>query len=134
MFVDEVDIQVTAGDGGHGCLSFRREKFAPRGGPDGGDGGTGGSVHLVATPHLNTLVKYRFHPTYTAKRGAHGSGSTKTGRNGENLELRVPVGTVVFEQTDDTLNLLTDLSESGQQVVVARGGRGGRAGVRGAAW
>jgi len=126
MFVDEVDIQVIAGDGGRGCLSFRREKFAPRGGPNGGDGGTGGSVHLVASPHLNTLVKYRFHPTYTAKRGAHGSGSTRTGRNGEDLELRVPVGTVVFEQTDDTLNLLTDLSESGQQAVVARGGRGGR--------
>ncbi|MEE2635701.1 MAG: GTPase ObgE [Acidobacteriota bacterium] len=126
MFVDEVDIQVIAGDGGRGCLSFRREKFAPRGGPNGGDGGTGGSVHLVASPHLNTLVKYRFHPTYTAKRGAHGAGSTKTGRNGENLELSVPVGTVVFEETDDALSLLTDLSESGQRVVVARGGIGGR--------
>ena len=89
MFVDEVDIHVTAGDGGHGCLSFRREKSAPRGGPDGGDGGDGGSVYLVASPHLNTLVNYRFHPTYTAQRGAHGSGSTRTGRNGRDLQLEV---------------------------------------------
>ena len=101
MFVDEVDVHVTAGDGGHGCLSFRREKSAPRGGPDGGDGGDGGSVCLVASSHLNTLVNYRFHPAYAAPRGAHGRGSTRTGRNGRNLHLEVPVGTVAFEHRDD---------------------------------
>ncbi len=126
MFVDEVDIHVTAGDGGHGCLSFRREKSAPRGGPDGGDGGVGGSIHLVASPHLNTLVNYRFHPTYSARRGAHGSGSTRTGRNGRDIELEVPAGTVVFEHRDDALVELADLVEPGQRVIVARGGRGGR--------
>ena len=125
MFVDEVDIHVTAGDGGHGCLSFRREKSAPRGGPDGGDGGAGGSVRLVASPHLNTLVNYRFHPTYSAPRGAHGSGSARTGRNGQDLDLEVPVGTVAFEHRDDTLVELADLVEPGQRVTVARGGRGG---------
>ena len=126
MFVDEVDIHVTAGDGGHGCLSFRREKSAPRGGPDGGDGGVGGSIYLVASPHLNTLVNYRFHPSYAAPRGAHGSGSTRTGRNGRDLELEVPAGTVAFEHRDDALVELADLVEPGQRVVVARGGRGGR--------
>ena len=126
MFVDEVDIHVTAGDGGHGCLSFRREKSAPRGGPDGGDGGDGGSVYLVASPHLNTLVNYRFHPTFSAQRGAHGSGSTRTGRNGRDLQLEVPAGTVAFEHRDDALAELADLVEPGQRVVVARGGRGGR--------
>lgn len=126
MFVDEVDIHVTAGDGGHGCLSFRREKSAPRGGPDGGDGGAGGSIHVVASAHLNTLVNYRFHPTYSARRGAHGSGSTRTGRNGRDLELEVPSGTVVLEHGDDALVELADLVEPGQRVTVARGGRGGR--------
>ena len=126
MFVDEVDIHVTAGDGGHGCLSFRREKSAPRGGPDGGDGGAGGSVYLVASSHLNTLVNYRFHPAYLARRGAHGSGSTRTGRNGQDLRLEVPVGTVAFERRDDALVELADLVEPGQRVVVARGGHGGR--------
>ena len=126
MFVDEVDIHVTAGDGGHGCLSFRREKSAPRGGPDGGDGGDGGSVYLVASPHLNTLVNYRFHPTYSAQRGAHGTGSTRTGRNGRDLRLEVPAGTVAFEHRDDELVELADLVEPGQRVIVARGGRGGR--------
>ena len=126
MFVDEVDIHVAAGDGGHGCLSFRREKSAPRGGPDGGDGGAGGSVCLVASSHLNTLVNYRFHPTYSAQRGAHGSGSTRTGRNGRDLELEVPAGTVVFEHRDDALVELADLVEPEQRVIVARGGRGGR--------
>jgi GTP-binding protein len=126
MFVDEVDIRVTAGDGGRGCLSFRREKSVPRGGPDGGDGGDGGSVYLVASAHLNTLVNYRFHPTYSAPRGAHGSGSARTGRNGQDLQLEVPVGTVAFEHRDDTLVELADLIEPGQRAVVARGGHGGR--------
>ena len=100
MFVDEVDIQVTAGDGGRGCLSFRREKFIPRGGPDGGDGGNGGSIFLVASSHVNTLIKYRFHPEHRARRGSHGEGSNRSGRNGLDIELEVPTGTTVLEQID----------------------------------
>ena len=128
MFVDEVDIRVTAGDGGRGCVSFRREKFVPRGGPNGGDGGRGGSVRLVASPHLNTLVKFRFHPEFHAARGVHGQGSDRTGHDGADLTLDVPVGTVVHDVTDPGAGpqLLADLTSDGQQVVVARGGRGGR--------
>ena len=126
MFVDEVDIHVAAGDGGRGCLSFHREKSAPRGGPDGGDGGRGGSVCLAASPHLNTLVTYRFHPTFKAGRGAHGEGSNRTGRDGDDVVLRVPVGTVAYEKTEDALVQIADLTEAGQRVVVARGGIGGR--------
>ena len=96
MFVDEVEITVAAGDGGRGAMSFRREKFVPRGGPDGGDGGNGGSVYLVASPHLNTLVNYRFQPKHEAERGKHGSGGKRTGANGANLELEVPIGTLVY--------------------------------------
>ena len=94
MFVDEVDINVSAGAGGRGAISFRREKFIPRGGPDGGDGGAGGSIHLVASPHHNTLVNYRFHPDFAAQRGGHGEGSLRTGKSGKDLELPVPPGTV----------------------------------------
>ncbi len=126
MFVDEVDIQATAGDGGRGCLSFRREKFAPKGGPDGGDGGRGGSIVLVASPHLNTLVSFRFHPTYRANRGAHGQGSNRSGKDGGDLVLEVPVGTVAYESTDDGLVEVADLKTAGERVVVARGGDGGR--------
>ena len=95
MFVDQVDIQVQAGDGGNGCVSFRREKFVPRGGPNGGDGGHGGSVHLRASAHRNTLVDYRFHRQFQAPRGAHGEGSSRTGRAGRDLLLDVPLGTLV---------------------------------------
>ena len=126
MFVDEVDIHVDAGDGGRGCLSFRREKSVPRGGPDGGDGGLGGSVLLTMSPHLNTLITYRFHPSFKATRGAHGEGSNRTGRDGDDLVLRVPVGTVAYEKTKDGLVQIADLTDAGQRVVVARGGRGGR--------
>ena len=126
MFVDEVDIQVTAGDGGRGCLSFRREKFAPKGGPDGGDGGCGGSIALVASPHLNTLISFRFHPSYRAKRGAHGQGSNRSGKDGGDLLLDVPVGTVAYESIEDGLVEVADLKAPGQRVVVARGGDGGR--------
>ncbi len=87
MFVDEVDIHIAAGDGGRGCLAFRREKRVPRGGPSGGDGGHGGSVYIVASPHTNTLIHYRFHPEFTAPRGDHGEGSNRTGRTGADLEL-----------------------------------------------
>jgi len=132
MFVDEVDIRVSAGDGGRGCVSFRREKFVPRGGPDGGDGGHGGSVYLVASPHVNTLVSFRFHPEYHAERGEHGRGSNRTGGQGADLALEVPVGTVVFDASDSNaeFQLLADLTEPGQRALVARGGRGGRGNAR----
>lgn len=127
MFVDEVDISVKAGDGGNGCMAFRREKFVPRGGPSGGDGGKGGSVFLVATLHQNTLVNYRFHPEFNAQRGVHGMGSNCTGADGDDLTLEVPPGTVVYESGEDgELILLADLARAGDRVLVARGGRGGR--------
>jgi GTP-binding protein len=127
MFVDEVDIRVTAGDGGRGCVSFRREKRVPRGGPNGGDGGHGGSVYLVASPHLNTLVNFRFHPEFHARRGVHGQGSNRTGHDGGDLTIEVPVGTVVQRvPTDGTFEPVADLAHEGQRVLVARGGRGGR--------
>ena len=126
MFVDEVDILVSAGNGGRGCMSFRREKFVPRGGPDGGDGGRGGSVFLVASSHVNTLVNYRFHPEFKAPRGGHGEGSNRTGADGNDLVLEVPVGTAVYTHTDDELEPIADLTAIDQRVLVARGGRGGR--------
>jgi GTPase len=126
MFVDEVDIQVEAGGGGNGCLSFRREKRVPRGGPNGGDGGHGGSIYLVASLHQNTLVTYRFHPEFHAERGQHGQGSNRTGHDGGDLELEVPPGTTVYEKTGDDLIPLADLAQPGDRVLVARGGRGGR--------
>jgi GTP-binding protein len=128
VFVDEVDIHVAAGDGGRGCLAFRRELRVPRGGPSGGDGGHGGSIVVVASPHVNTLIKYRFHPEFTGQRGGHGEGSNCTGRSGEDLELDVPIGTLVYEKTSDPEHpqrLLADLAEVGQRVLVAHGGRGG---------
>jgi GTP-binding protein len=132
MFVDEVDIHVFAGAGGSGSLSFRREKFIPRGGPDGGDGGHGGSVFIVATPTKNTLVDFRFHPEFKAGRGHHGEGSNRTGQSAEDLEIPVPLGTLVFEKVPgtDELRQLADLAEEGQRVLVARGGRGGRGNAR----
>jgi GTP-binding protein len=131
MFVDEVDITVSAGDGGRGSLSFRREKYVPRGGPDGGDGGPGGSVFVVAAPTKNTLVDFRFHPEFKAKNGAHGQGSNKTGATGRDLEIEVPIGTLVLEKSGGgDLTLLADLTSEGQRVLVARGGRGGRGNAR----
>ena len=133
MFVDEVDIHVEAGSGGRGCLAFRREKRVPRGGPSGGDGGAGGSVFVVASAHTNTLINYRFHPDFSAARGGHGEGSNRTGRTGGDLELDVPIGTLVHERTGDPhqpLRLLADLAEEGQRVLVARGGRGGLGNAR----
>ena len=132
MFVDEVDIHVAAGDGGRGSLSFRREKFIPRGGPDGGDGGRGGSVYVVASRGRNTLIDFRFHPEFEARGGKHGEGNNKTGQTADDLDIEVPVGTLIFEKTDDTadegggLQLIADLTEEGQRVLVAKGGRGGR--------
>ena len=129
MFVDEVDIHVAAGHGGRGCLAFRREKRVPRGGPSGGDGGHGGSVYIVASPHTNTLINYRFHPEFSAERGEHGQGSNKTGHTGSDLELAVPIGTLVYEKDaadpDAPPQLLADLAHEGARVLVAKGGRGG---------
>ncbi len=133
MFVDEVDIHVEAGHGGRGCLAFRREKFVPRGGPSGGDGGHGGSVYIVASPHINTLINFRFHPEFSAERGEHGMGSNRTGHGGADLELAVPIGTLVYEKTgdpDEPQRLVADLSEEGQRVLVAKGGRGGMGNAR----
>jgi len=126
MFVDEVDIHVAAGAGGNGCLSFRREKYVPRGGPDGGDGGAGGSVYIVAIPTKNTLVDFRYHPDFKARRGQHGQGSNRTGQTAYDLEIHVPIGTLVFEKDGDSTRLLADLADENQRVLVASGGRGGR--------
>ena len=132
MFVDEVDIHVFAGAGGNGCLSFRREKYVPRGGPDGGDGGHGGSIYIVATPTKNTLVDFRFHPEFKAERGRHGQGSNKTGFTANDLEIKVPIGTLIYEKdaASQELRLVADLAEQGQRVLVAQGGRGGRGNAR----
>jgi GTPase len=128
MFVDEARITVKAGDGGNGCLAFRREKYVPRGGPSGGDGGRGGDVTMVATIHRNTLLHFRFNPEYTAQRGRHGEGSNRTGHEGESIIIQVPVGTTVFD--DETGDRLFDFTEDGQSWLVARGGRGGRGNAR----
>ncbi|MFA5787187.1 MAG: GTPase ObgE [Actinomycetota bacterium] len=125
MFVDEVRLHVTAGDGGNGCMSFHREKYRPRGGPDGGDGGHGGDVVLVADFSVNTLVEFHFHPHQKATSGVHGQGNGKDGASAADRELLVPVGTVVREDG----KLLGDLSAAGMRFVAARGGRGGRGNV-----
>jgi GTP-binding protein len=128
MFVDEVRITVKAGDGGNGCLAFRREKYVPRGGPSGGDGGHGGDVVMVGTIHRNTLLHFRFNPEYTAQRGRHGEGSNRTGHNGESLRVEVPVGTTVVD--GETGETLFDFTEDGQTWIAAHGGRGGRGNAR----
>src|SRR5579864_6756421 len=124
MFIDEVRIRVKAGNGGNGCLAFRREKFVPRGGPSGGDGGHGGDVFLVASNHYNTLLHFRFNPEHKAERGRHGEGSNRTGRDGQSIELPVPVGTMVYD--DETGQLLHDFTKPEERFLVAKGGRGGR--------
>jgi GTP-binding protein len=128
LFIDEVIISVKAGDGGNGILAFRREKFVPRGGPSGGDGGRGGDVVMVATPHHNTLLHFRFNPEHKAQRGRHGEGSDKTGHNGHSIELSTPVGTVVYDA--ETGALLHDFTTAGDRFIVAKGGRGGRGNAR----
>jgi GTP-binding protein len=123
-FIDEAIIRVKAGGGGNGCLAFRREKYVPRGGPSGGDGGRGGDVTLVAREGYNTLLHLRFNPEHTAQRGRHGEGSNRSGRAGEPVEVPVPVGTVVYDA--DTGELLHDFTQNGETFVAAQGGRGGR--------
>jgi len=126
-FVDEARIDVAAGNGGNGCISFRREKFIPFGGPDGGNGGAGGSVYLVADENLNTLVDFRHQRRFRAQRGENGMGRQMTGRNGEAVRVVVPVGTVVINV--DTDEVIGDLTVHGQELLVARGGDGGRGNI-----
>jgi len=123
QFVDYVKIYVKAGDGGRGCVSFRREKYVPRGGPDGGDGGKGGDVIIKASSDLHTLLDYRYKKIYKAERGEHGKGSNMTGRDGEDLIIKVPVGTVIKNM--ETNKIIADLDEEGKSIVIAKGGRGG---------
>ena len=124
MFVDEAKIWVKGGDGGNGCMAFRREKYVPRGGPSGGDGGNGGSVWLESNPHDNTLLRYRYNREFRADRGRHGEGSNCHGRSGGDTVLAVPVGTVVYDT--DSGEQLFDFTEPGQRFLAAHGGRGGR--------
>lgn len=123
MFIDRAKIHVHGGDGGNGVTAFRREKFVPRGGPSGGDGGRGGDVILVADASLNTLLHLRYNPQHTAQRGSHGEGSNRSGREGDDLIVRVPVGTQIFDA--NTGDLLHDLNHDGDRWLAARGGRGG---------
>ena len=124
MFIDEATIRVKAGDGGNGCVAFRREKFVPRGGPSGGDGGKGGDVIMESSERHNTLVHFRFNPEYRAERGRHGEGSNKTGREGADVVLKVPVGTLVYDL--DSGDKVHDFFSPDDRIVIARGGRGGR--------
>ena len=122
QFVDYVKIFVKAGDGGRGCVSFRREKYVPRGGPDGGDGGRGGHIIFRATDELNTLLDQRYHSEYRAKKGQHGMGKKMHGKDGEDMVVRVPVGTII---KDTYTNDMIDLDENGMEALIAKGGRGG---------
>ncbi len=124
MFIDRARIHVKAGDGGNGVVAFRREKFVPKGGPNGGDGGRGGDVVFIADPGLVTLLDFRYRQHIKAGRGRHGEGSNRHGRDGEDVVVPVPVGTILRD--DGTDELIADLTEQGQRVVAARGGRGGR--------
>jgi GTP-binding protein len=124
MFIDEAKIMVKAGDGGNGCVAFRREKFVPRGGPSGGDGGRGGDVVMQASQRHNTLIHFRYNPEHKAERGRHGEGSNCTGRDGESVTLKVPVGTALYDA--ETGELVHDFSTADESFVAAKGGRGGR--------
>jgi GTP-binding protein len=122
-FVDEADVKVLAGHGGRGCVSFRREKFVPFGGPDGGDGGKGADVYLIGKEGINTLADFRYHRTFRGPNGTPGSGNDRTGAAGEDLEVEVPIGTVIVDiETEEQLG---DITAAGQRLIVARGGKGG---------
>jgi len=123
MFIDQVKVTLVAGYGGRGCLSFRREKGVPRGGPDGGRGGDGGSIFLISDENINSLTYFRYKPINKASRGAHGEGSKRSGKRGEDLILKVPVGTVVRE--DNNKKIIFDFTRAGQKYLVAKGGKGG---------
>jgi GTP-binding protein len=124
MFIDRAKIHVRGGDGGNGVTAFRREKFVPRGGPSGGDGGRGGSVYFESTESLNTLLHFRYNPEHIAGRGRHGEGSKRHGANGQDIVVQVPVGTVVVDET--TGEVVHDFTQAGERVLIAAGGRGGR--------
>jgi GTPase len=128
MFIDEARIRVKAGDGGSGCMAFRREKFVARGGPSGGDGGKGGDIIMESSERHNTLVHFRFNPEYKAQRGRHGEGSNKTGREGTDILLKVPVGTIVYDEASG--EKVFDFNAPDQRIVIACGGRGGRGNAR----
>ncbi len=124
MFIDEAKIRIKAGNGGNGCMAFRREKFVPRGGPSGGDGGKGGDVIMESTQRHNTLIHFRFNPEHKADRGRHGEGSNCTGKDGLDMILQVPVGTSLYDE--ETGELVHDFERPDERVIIARGGRGGR--------
>jgi GTPase len=128
MFIDEAKIRVRAGRGGNGCMAFRREKYVPRGGPSGGDGGKGGAVYLESVAHANTLLKFRYNREFAAERGRHGEGSNRHGRDGEDLIVTVPAGTIVYDEGNG--EKLWDFSAPGQRFLAAKGGRGGRGNAR----
>ncbi|MFZ3213795.1 MAG: GTPase ObgE, partial [Terriglobales bacterium] len=128
MFIDEANIRVKAGDGGNGCMAFRREKFVPRGGPSGGDGGHGGDVVMESSERHNTLVHFRFNPEHKAERGRHGEGSNRTGREGAGVVLKVPVGTILYDA--ESGERVHDFARPDERIVIARGGRGGRGNAR----
>jgi len=128
MFIDHAKIYVKGGDGGNGCVAFRREKFVPMGGPYGGDGGRGGNVIFVADEGMNTLMDFRYNKHFKAERGVHGIGKNQHGAWGENLMVRVPVGTIIID--DDNGEVIADLTEAGQETIVAKGGRGGKGNSR----
>ena len=127
-FIDEALIRVEAGDGGNGCVSFRREKYIPKGGPDGGDGGDGGDVYLIADENLNTLIDYRFEKRYAAGRGENGRSAGCTGHRGNDITLRVPVGTRAID--NDTQEVIGDLTKHGMKMLVAKGGYHGLGNAR----
>lgn len=124
MFIDEAKIRVKAGDGGNGCMAFRREKFVPRGGPSGGDGGRGGDVIMESSQRHNTLIHFRYNPEHKGQRGEHGMGSNCTGMDGKSVVLQVPVGTSLYDM--ETGELIHDFSEPDERLIIAKGGRGGR--------
>ncbi len=128
QFLDRARIVVKAGGGGNGVMAFRREKFVPRGGPSGGDGGRGGSIFLESTDQLNSLLQFRFNPEFRANRGAHGEGSNRTGRDGEDITVLVPTGTLVRDS--ESGETIYDFSRAGERVLIAEGGRGGRGNAR----
>jgi GTP-binding protein len=128
LFIDEAKIRVRGGAGGRGCVAFRREKFVPRGGPSGGDGGNGGSIFLESSEHLNTLLKFRFNREFAAERGRHGEGSNRQGRSGGDSSILVPLGTVVYDE--ETGDRLWDFNAPGQRFLAAKGGRGGKGNAR----
>jgi GTP-binding protein len=128
MFIDEAKIYVKAGDGGNGCVAFRREKFVPHGGPSGGDGGRGGHIYMESTDQLNTLLSFKYKSIYKAGRGAHGEGSNRHGKDADDLIIKVPSGTLVYDEKTDAL--LHDFTTPGDRVLIARGGRGGRGNAR----